>query len=229
MAAEYDRTRAALDVAIKLLLGGVDVPTTLEGVDHVTDRLLALVLEHRARLTARELEALRLAYPWLELPERPPFYPPMALYKMVARAAGVMPGAATPEGLAAEVLALGTNAADLEGVRVRFLERVTAGATRHAIAASRDTVIETAARNRVPWARQLAPGSCAFCAILASRGGVYTSKSVKFQAHDNCNCTATIAVGEWEGKQEARQLQQLWNESRGAADFSRHWREDNQQ
>jgi len=33
-------------------------------------------------------------------------------------------------------------------------------------------------------------GSCAFCRMLIGRGAVYTEASVRFGAHDNCNCAA---------------------------------------
>lgn len=38
-------------------------------------------------------------------------------------------------------------------------------------------------------------GECAFCAMLISRGAVYTEAGVTFGAHENCNCTALPAWG----------------------------------
>lgn len=48
------------------------------------------------------------------------------------------------------------------------------------------------------WQR-VAHGECSsgFCNMLAGRGAVYTEKSVDFAAHDNCQCTATVA---WKGR-----------------------------
>lgn len=43
------------------------------------------------------------------------------------------------------------------------------------------------------WQRLAGPGSCGFCRMLESRGGVYTSETVKFGSHDNCTCVATPA------------------------------------
>lgn len=43
------------------------------------------------------------------------------------------------------------------------------------------------------WQRLAGGGSCGFCRMLESRGGVYNSESVQFGSHDNCNCVATPA------------------------------------
>lgn len=40
------------------------------------------------------------------------------------------------------------------------------------------------------WARFTDDDACGFCRMLASRGGVYTSASVKFGSHDRCHCLA---------------------------------------
>lgn len=42
------------------------------------------------------------------------------------------------------------------------------------------------------WQRS-ASGGCGFCQMLASRGAVYSERSVRFGAHDNCRCTAVPA------------------------------------
>lgn len=44
-------------------------------------------------------------------------------------------------------------------------------------------------------------GSCPFCYMLISRGDVYSSKTAKFGAHDNCNCQAGPV---WKGLAGAR-------------------------
>jgi len=38
---------------------------------------------------------------------------------------------------------------------------------------------------------------CAFCAMLASRGPVYSEHTAYFRAHPRCGCTAEIVYGEW--------------------------------
>lgn len=42
----------------------------------------------------------------------------------------------------------------------------------------------------VGWARVARPDACYFCRMLTTRGGVYTSETVKFRAHNGCRCTA---------------------------------------
>lgn len=50
---------------------------------------------------------------------------------------------------------------------------------------------------------------CAFCAMLASRGPVYTEESVDFRSHKGCGCTGEPVYGDWEPtKREA-----LWRAS----------------
>jgi hypothetical protein len=47
----------------------------------------------------------------------------------------------------------------------------------------------------VGWARVTDFDPCAFCALLAGRGGVYSRESVRFRAHDNCVIGSTIVSG----------------------------------
>lgn len=42
----------------------------------------------------------------------------------------------------------------------------------------------------VGWARVASGKACAFCALLASRGPVYSKATVRFRAHDHCRCSA---------------------------------------
>lgn len=68
------------------------------------------------------------------------------------------------------------------------------------------------------WARVLAgETNCAFCAMLASRGPVYKSGvTAGFEAHDGCDCSATLVVKNqpWEGEAEWRALEELWRDAR---------------
>lgn len=52
------------------------------------------------------------------------------------------------------------------------------------------------------WGRFTDDGACGFCRMLASRGGVYTSASVKFGSHDHCHC---LAGPVWAANREAVQ------------------------
>lgn len=57
---------------------------------------------------------------------------------------------------------------------------------------SRQTVMRSSERDPQShgWGRFTEPGACDFCLMLSSRGGVYTSSSVRFGSHDHCHCLA---------------------------------------
>ncbi|NKU21733.1 hypothetical protein GS907_24545 [Rhodococcus hoagii] len=83
--------------------------------------------------------------------------------------------------------------------------------------------VERADGKRIGWARVLTGDeNCAFCAMLASRGPVYTSKRTATFAgtsvdayHDFCDCEAVLVVEgrDWVGRAQYDQLEQLWIES----------------
>lgn len=50
---------------------------------------------------------------------------------------------------------------------------------------------------------------CAFCAMLASRGPVYSEESVDFRSHHGCGCSAEQVFGEWEPTEK----EALWRAS----------------
>ncbi|MEV0031426.1 hypothetical protein [Nocardia sp. NPDC050793] len=115
-------------------------------------------------------------------------------------------------------------------------ERVLATLARHVQQAARDTVVDTAeaAGEEIGWARVLSGAeSCAFCAMLASRGPVYKSdksaltvvgrktaggsrprgtRELGESYHDNCDCEAVLVRrGEdWEGRADFERLERLW-------------------
>lgn len=61
---------------------------------------------------------------------------------------------------------------------------------RHALDGGRETILETVRNDpdALGWARAASGNACAFCAMLASRGPVFSDGSGDFQAHDHCNC-----------------------------------------
>lgn len=64
------------------------------------------------------------------------------------------------------------------------------------------------------YARVTSPRCCAFCAMLSSRGAVYTSDTVKFEAHDSCGCSAEPVFDQdapLPGR--ASEFRTLWDES----------------
>lgn len=59
------------------------------------------------------------------------------------------------------------------------------------------------------WRRVTDGKPCAFCAMLAGRGPVYTADTATFRSHTLCGCTAEMVVGDWEPTKKER----LWRAS----------------
>jgi len=65
------------------------------------------------------------------------------------------------------------------------------------------------------WARVSDASPCYFCAMLVSRGPVYTGVTAKFRAHDGCGCSARpVMKGDRSGgwSEDARALRKLWDD-----------------
>lgn len=84
-------------------------------------------------------------------------------------------------------------------VRDRFAEIVAAETQR----TYREMVANNAGSQRKAWRRVAQANACAFCAMLASRGPVYTETTASIRKHDGlryhrgCKCTAEPWYGEW--------------------------------
>lgn len=107
--------------------------------------------------------------------------------------------------------------------RATMVQVVTAVA-RHVEMAGRETLIFSVESDRAAlgWSRVLTGReNCAFCAMLASRGPVYTSESSAQSRedgrrfHDGCDClvVAVFDRSSWAGKAQSDRLSQLWQES----------------
>ena len=59
----------------------------------------------------------------------------------------------------------------------------------------RDTIIEAVAADPQVshWQRVTSGEPCAFCAMLATRGAVFSADTADFEAHDHCSCSAEAA------------------------------------
>ncbi|MFP7366293.1 hypothetical protein SFC07_11070 [Corynebacterium callunae] len=126
-------------------------------------------------------------------------------------------------------------------------KKLTAAAERHARDAGRQAVIDTAAGGQVRaeprnettpqsyrrttttgeelgWARVLTGDeNCAFCAMLASRGPVYSEETVLTAGskssregmtyHANCDCAAVLVIKgrKWQGETEYKKLKSMWD------------------
>lgn len=75
-----------------------------------------------------------------------------------------------------------------------FQSLIAGGVTRRIANGARDVVTRSSIADPAAtgWMRTGA-GSCNFCAMLISRGAVYTESSVDFAAHDHCDCGAAPA------------------------------------
>lgn len=87
--------------------------------------------------------------------------------------------------------AIGRGVDLLDAARIALAGSSDAGA-RHALSGGRDTISQSVAADprALGWARVASGNACAFCAMLASRGPVYSEDSVDFEAHDKCDCSS---------------------------------------
>lgn len=89
-------------------------------------------------------------------------------------------------------------------------------AMRIALDGGRQQIIQSVDEDRraLGWSRVTDGKPCAFCAMLASRGPVFSERTVRFRAHASCSCTAEPAYSrnqEW--PPGAREFRELWNTS----------------
>ncbi|MDN5725167.1 MAG: hypothetical protein L0G99_04435 [Propionibacteriales bacterium] len=92
---------------------------------------------------------------------------------------------------------------------------------RHILAGGRDTIDQAtlANPNSVGWRRVTDGKPCAFCALLASRGPVYTNANNAGQGrrfHDRCGCTIEEVIGDWRPTAAERRLQELADGAAGS-------------
>lgn len=225
MLAVYQDIDVGLHHAAKRIIKARGIPTTVDAADLIAGDLYAELLDTRKYLASRESAMIREYAPSMVIPPDPP-YKLTSLQKMVRRQAGL-----TPISSLASVELLDPISREISSVSIRpwtmpeneevqeeFLRRISAGMARHAKSASRDLVIDTARANNALWARQLSGAeNCAFCAMLVSRGAVYSKNTARFQTHNHCDCTATIVTSpraDYPGREEARLLAGLYRRSR---------------
>lgn len=96
--------------------------------------------------------------------------------------------------------------------------RSAAAGMRYALEGGRETLLETIRADdaALGWARAVSGRACAFCAMLASRGPVYSKNTVDFKTHDHCSCSAEPVYergGAWPAGSE--RYRDLWDQSTG--------------
>ena len=79
------------------------------------------------------------------------------------------------------------------------MTRLLQSVQQHVLAGGRDLIDKTVRYSgKDSRYRRVTDGKpCAFCAMLAGRGPVYTEESVDFRSHGGCGCTGEQVFGEW--------------------------------
>lgn len=91
---------------------------------------------------------------------------------------------------------------------------------RHAMNGGRDTIQGAVHGDReaLGWARSTSGRACSFCALLASRGPVYSKNSVDFHAHDGCSCgSEPVYRRDADWPSGSRRYQQLYRDAKATA------------
>lgn len=93
--------------------------------------------------------------------------------------------------------------------------RASGAATRLVLEGGRETIIESVRTDPVAqrWQRITSADPCHFCAMIASRGAVFTEETAGFEAHDHCACEPEPV---YPGSREPalnQQFRDLWNET----------------
>lgn len=106
---------------------------------------------------------------------------------------------------------------DPEPDKAAFEVDVTTSAQKLVQDVARTTVIDNVKRDRQTsaWYRVVHPsesktGTCAFCAMLAQRGPVYTEETADFQAHPGDKCTAAAVFPGYKPSAQVQAWQAMW-------------------
>ncbi len=95
-----------------------------------------------------------------------------------------------------------------------------AAGMRHAVQGGRGTVLEAVKADgaALGYARAASASACAFCAMLASRGPVYTKATVNFRSHNACTCAAEpVYTRQADWPAGARSHAALWDMAKATA------------
>lgn len=158
-------------------------------------------------------------------------------YMRVASAAGskalnVPPVELSREALAADLHATGpaivagrlAEGVTLEAAQAAGLAATIAAGKRIMLDAGRQMLIEASTRDKnvKGWARVSDGSPCSFCAMLVSRGPVYSERSVAFRSHGRCGCGVRLVYARDTDKgwsSSARNMEALWEKYPDPAEF----------
>lgn len=100
------------------------------------------------------------------------------------------------------------------------LSQVAGTVVRQVANGSRETTFGSMKRDSASkgWARVTDGKACAFCAMLASRGPVYSTKgTADFQTHDRCGCEAIVVYSGDGWTDQSRFYRQVYDEAKAAS------------
>lgn len=226
MVLHYYRSDRAVKAAVRSAVMAHGVPTTPDAAADLAGSIFPTMIEQRGMVAARETEMIREQFAALEVANRR-FYPVTAIERATQLSAGMGEHGRSVEvkhldpltQKQAKINVLPYLDPDNPAVVERFIDELAASASRHVKSSSRDLVMDTARLNKAGWARQLTGReTCTFCAMLVSRGAVYSEKSVNFRTHNNCDCTATLVLepgDDYDGKETAARLNGLYRAAEG--------------
>ncbi|HLR84800.1 MAG TPA: hypothetical protein VK059_07600 [Nocardioidaceae bacterium] len=81
------------------------------------------------------------------------------------------------------------------------------------LAGGRSVVDHSARQGYGRYRRVTDADPCAFCAMLASRGPVYSEESRYFEAHPRCGCTAEEVIGGWDASKRELEWRRSYAEA----------------
>ncbi|KXB52737.1 ADP-ribosyltransferase [Corynebacterium sp. DNF00584] len=235
--------RVAKLVAAHLVEHGV--PQSASAVADMAQELYPTVAAARTAMYRRQVQDMgaAAAAQGLEVsPAKEDAYDVHSLYQALTDVVGLTPESTAlvevefldPDTQKMVARRVAVQQADPHDVRVveEVVGRVGARVGRHVRAGGRRAVANTAMAGKarvksskkpvkMGYARVLSGAeNCAFCAMLASRGPVYSEDTVTrrrdgHRYHDHCDCQGVLVFKgySWEGEDEYRKLEAAWRES----------------
>ena len=103
------------------------------------------------------------------------------------------------------------------------LVKVAGAASGLTMAGGRETLIGFLAEDdqALGWQRVTAADPCAFCAMIASRGAVFSASSADFESHDHCSCTPEPFYEGSRTLSRNDRFRMLWDEVQREVPFER--------
>lgn len=100
------------------------------------------------------------------------------------------------------------------------LVRTSGTVTRLTLEGGRDAIVQSSAADGEcrGWARVTSGSCCAFCAVIASNGAVFSEETADFEAHDHCACSGEPAYDGSALPGRAEEFRAIYNEHAAGSD-----------